>query len=237
MKILKVIHDAEPQPQNETIKRFAVRAILFDEQRLIPLLFVQKYNYHKLPGGDLEAREEPGRALSKLLEETGCRAEITQSIGRIVEYRSQYNLEQTSDCYLGHVKSKTRPNFTAKETDEGFELVWLNLSEAIKTLESDQPSNYEGLFVQPRELTFLNQAKKIIQDQSKKTNPVIKSGTKRSDIKPGLKVAIVLKKDQPTGELTTGVVKDILTGSSEHHRGIKVRLQDGRVGRVQQIFN
>jgi len=61
-------------------------------------------------------------------------------------------------------------------------------------------------------------------------------GTKRSNIKPGIEVDIVLKKDQPTGRLTHGSVKDILTGDSQHHRGIKVRLQDGQVGRVQKIY-
>ncbi len=60
--------------------------------------------------------------------------------------------------------------------------------------------------------------------------------TNRDDIKPGLRVKIVLKRDQPTGELTEGVVKDILTPSSHHPRGIKVRLEDGQVGRVQVIL-
>ncbi|MFH1781398.1 MAG: YwbE family protein [Patescibacteria group bacterium] len=62
-------------------------------------------------------------------------------------------------------------------------------------------------------------------------------GTNREDIYPGLEVDIVLKKDQPTGKLTHGKVKDILTSSSQHHRGIKVRLEDGQVGRVQKIYN
>jgi len=60
--------------------------------------------------------------------------------------------------------------------------------------------------------------------------------TNRSDIKPGLRVKIVLKKDQPAGDLTEGVVKDILTSSPNHPRGIKVRLEDGQVGRVQVIL-
>ncbi len=60
--------------------------------------------------------------------------------------------------------------------------------------------------------------------------------TNRDDIKPGLRVKIVLKKDQPTGELTEGIVQDILTPSSHHPRGIKVRLEDGQVGRVQEIL-
>jgi uncharacterized repeat protein (TIGR03833 family) len=60
--------------------------------------------------------------------------------------------------------------------------------------------------------------------------------TNRSHIKPGLRVRIVLKKDQRTGALTEGVVKDILTNSPTHPHGIKVRLEDGAVGRVQEII-
>lgn len=62
------------------------------------------------------------------------------------------------------------------------------------------------------------------------------SGTYRRNIRPGIKVAIVLKEDQPTGDLTTGVVRDLLTSSDEHPRGIKVRLQSGQVGRVKIIY-
>ena len=58
----------------------------------------------------------------------------------------------------------------------------------------------------------------------------------RENIKPGMKVLIVLKKDQKTGTLTEGVVKDLLTKVPKHHRGIKVRLEDGQIGRVQQII-
>ncbi|WP_320045907.1 YwbE family protein [uncultured Ilyobacter sp.] len=62
-------------------------------------------------------------------------------------------------------------------------------------------------------------------------------GKKRADIKPGIKVKIVLKKDQRTGKLTEGIVKDILTNSSTHPHGIKVRLTSGDVGRVQEIID
>ncbi|MEC2057438.1 YwbE family protein [Peribacillus psychrosaccharolyticus] len=61
------------------------------------------------------------------------------------------------------------------------------------------------------------------------------NGQNRKDIKPGIEVEIVLKADQRTGKLTTGTVKDILTNSSTHPHGIKVRLTDGQVGRVQKI--
>jgi len=60
-------------------------------------------------------------------------------------------------------------------------------------------------------------------------------GSKRSNIKPGIKVAIVLKKDQRSGNLTEGIVQDILTNSANHPHGIKVRLESGDVGRVKEI--
>ena len=62
------------------------------------------------------------------------------------------------------------------------------------------------------------------------------NGQTRANISPGLEVDIVLKKDQRTGALTRGVVKDILTNSPFHPHGIKVRLQDGQVGRVKEII-
>ncbi len=62
------------------------------------------------------------------------------------------------------------------------------------------------------------------------------NGKNRSDIKAGLNVKIVKKEDQATGKLTVGIVKDLLTNSSSHPHGIKVRLSDGSVGRVQEII-
>ena len=58
----------------------------------------------------------------------------------------------------------------------------------------------------------------------------------RKNIRAGLKVAVVLKQDQRTGKRTVGIVKDLLTNSSNHPHGIKVRLTDGQVGRVQEIL-
>jgi len=63
----------------------------------------------------------------------------------------------------------------------------------------------------------------------------VSDGTLRSNLRPGLKVAIILKKDQRSGTLTTGVIDKLLTSAPKHTRGIKVRLTDGQVGRVQSI--
>lgn len=62
------------------------------------------------------------------------------------------------------------------------------------------------------------------------------SGTKRENIKKGIKVKVVQKQDQRSGKLTEGVVMDILTNSATHHHGIKVRLENGIVGRVKEIL-
>ena len=60
-------------------------------------------------------------------------------------------------------------------------------------------------------------------------------GRNRQDVAPGADVSVVLKEDQPTGKLTRGIVQELLTRSAFHPRGIKVRLQGGKIGRVQVI--
>jgi uncharacterized repeat protein (TIGR03833 family) len=71
--------------------------------------------------------------------------------------------------------------------------------------------------------------------RAKQRNNKMSSGIKRSDIQAGLKVSIVLKQDQRSGQLTEGIVKEILTKSPTHPHGIKVRLENGLVGRVKAI--
>lgn len=62
-------------------------------------------------------------------------------------------------------------------------------------------------------------------------------GTKRNEIRIGSHVKIVLKKDQGSGRLTEGIVKALLTSAAVHHRGIKVRLESGEIGRVKEIIS
>ena len=72
---------------------------------------------------------------------------------------------------------------------------------------------------------------------SKKRDGLMGNGTKRADIQVGIKVSVVLKQDQRSGKLTEGVVRDILTKSATHPHGIKVRLENGLVGRVKSIHS
>ena len=66
---------------------------------------------------------------------------------------------------------------------------------------------------------------------------IMNKGTNRANIKEGLSVGIVLKQDQRNGKITQGVVGRILTKSSSHPHGIKVKLKDGQVGRVKEIYS
>jgi uncharacterized repeat protein (TIGR03833 family) len=82
-------------------------------------------------------------------------------------------------------------------------------------------------------LFFLDKQPYISSNSPNIMNP----GSDRKNIKIGLRVGIVLKQDQKSGKITTGIVKRILTNSPSHPHGIKVQLQDGRVGRVKEIHS
>ncbi|MFA5163490.1 MAG: NUDIX domain-containing protein [Patescibacteria group bacterium] len=162
--ILEIKDGKYPDNPSEINIREAARAILFNDSRFIPLLFVSKHGFHKLPGGGLEEGEEITDALAREIEEeTGCQAEITGELGKIIEFRSRWKLKQTSYCYLGKITSQGKPNFTEKETLEGFKLVWLELDQAISQMEKERPDNYEGNFIQKRDLAFLKKARETLK--------------------------------------------------------------------------
>ncbi|MFA6485768.1 MAG: NUDIX domain-containing protein [Candidatus Magasanikbacteria bacterium] len=164
MKLLSEISDKDRNKNMPKMNvRKAARAVLFDNN-LIPLLFVSRYNYHKLPGGGIKKHESKINALKReSMEEVGCKIDALQELGKIIEYRSQFNLKQTSFCYSGNIISKGQPNFTKKELSDGFKIIWVTLNKAISILASDEPANYEGSFIQKRDLIILKEVKKTLQ--------------------------------------------------------------------------
>lgn len=164
MELIKNIKDRKIEDESSFDLREASRAILFDEKKLVPILYVSEYNYHKLPGGGIETGESREEALIReMLEEVGSEIEILGEVGKTIEYRTEINLKQISYCYFGKIVSKGEPNYTEKEINEGFNLIWLTLEKAIERLQTDKPENYEGLFIQKRDLAFLLKTKDIIE--------------------------------------------------------------------------
>jgi len=159
MKLTKTIQfkDLKPEEIEKFEIRRAARAVVFDQDKKIGILYVSKYNYHKLPGGGIETGEDIITALKReCLEEIGCNIETVSEIGEIIEYRDKWLFNQHSYCYLANlVGAKGSPDFTQKEKDNGFEIKWVSLEEAIKLLENDKPEGYEGGFIQIRDIAFL----------------------------------------------------------------------------------
>lgn len=151
----------EPDLILEEIREYreAARAVLFDERGLIPLLYVSKYRFHKLPGGGIEPGENRIEALIReAREEVGSAVEITGELGKVVEYRAA-DFQQTSYCFTGNIVSKGEPTFTEREIAHGFQLVWMPLDDAIAAVDQDRALNREGWFIRQRDLVFLTACK------------------------------------------------------------------------------
>lgn len=142
--------------------RDAARAVIFDENKLVALLYVSKEEYYKLPGGGVENLEDFKIALEReCREEIGCEIEVISEIGSIIEYRKIFNLKQSSYCYLVKVKNKKGlPSFTDEELEKGFRPVWLPYEDALKVLSNNIATSFEGKnYIVQRDLIFLNEAK------------------------------------------------------------------------------
>ncbi|MBT4277544.1 NUDIX domain-containing protein [Candidatus Falkowbacteria bacterium] len=163
MKLIKEIYQNEIGESNKDSIcykiRKASRAIVYNNDRKIALLFVSRDNYHKLPGGGIEKGEDIKIALNReILEEVGAEINVLDEIGATIEYRDEFEQLQISYCYEANQKGDlTDANFTEKEKNSGFKIKWVNLDEAIKLLEKDKPVNYVGKFIRHRDLLFLKE--------------------------------------------------------------------------------
>lgn len=154
--------EASAEERKEYRQRRAARAIVRDDEGNIALLAVTKHNYHKLPGGGIEQEEREIEALKReCLEEIGCAIDVDEPFGQIEEFRDKIKVHQISVCYTAKVVGeKGQPDFTQKELDKGFKIIWVPAEKAIEVLRDDQPNDYEGPFIQKRDLLFLEEALK-----------------------------------------------------------------------------
>lgn len=164
MQLLMEINKKDSGNKKITKTRNAVRVVLFDKKKQMPLLFVSKRNYHKLPGGGIDKSESKIEALNReLMEEVGAKIKITGEVGKIIEYKTQLNVKQISHCYMGKILAKGEPSFTEKELREGFQVQWVTIEQAISKIKKDKTENYEGKFIQKRDIEFLKKASELIK--------------------------------------------------------------------------
>jgi len=174
MKLLKEIFNADinevdQKPEGKFRERLAARAVLIDEDGRAAIIEAKNIKIHKILGGGIEKGENIELALEReILEESGCKGDVTHEVGMVIEHRSNINLKQTNYCFIANlVGKKGQPEFTKKEQAEGFELVWISIDEALKRFAMDQPIEYSAKFQQHRDNFFLNEAAKILKQRQK----------------------------------------------------------------------
>jgi 8-oxo-dGTP pyrophosphatase MutT (NUDIX family) len=170
MKLFKTIRDQDfgldTPPSTEKRERRASRVIVFDEERNVAILKVAKRGFHKLPGGGIDEGESIVDALRReTIEEVGCELANIEELGMVEEFRDKFGLHQISYCFVGDViGEKKPPKFEPGEIADGMVPVWLKLDEAIATLAAETDvQDYEGKFIQVRDLTLLEEAKKYLE--------------------------------------------------------------------------
>lgn len=165
MKQLKIIN-----PRNVSVSeadsyklRIAARAIVIDRDGLVALLHVARDSYYKLPGGGMEEGEDMMTGLKReCQEEIGCDIEVIKEIGSTVEYWKEDNEKQISHCYMAKVQGqKGRPNLTESEKERGFSIIWVPYKEAVDLFKKSIPTQFEGDYIIPRDLAFLEEAEKL----------------------------------------------------------------------------
>ena len=169
MNILKIIKDAdtgstllEPEQFED---RITARAVAFDKDNNVALIYSQKNNYHKLPGGGVEDGEDLETAMQReLIEEIGCVVENIKDLGIVEEYRNEVGLHQISYCYIADVVMKGIPKLEPNEIIEDYITKWIDLDTAIEILKKEGATkHYDGRFMQMRDITFLMEARDYIK--------------------------------------------------------------------------
>jgi 8-oxo-dGTP diphosphatase len=172
MKLLAEITEKDVNAESQPVEgklaynvRRACRVVLFNHEGKIALLHVKNLGSYSLPGGGLEAGETLEQGVAReLMEETGCIAEIQSEVGMNIEYRDNWTLLQLAFCFTAKVKEDSGIiNLMPDEIQNGLELHWIDLDEAIRLLEGVQPTDYDAKFFTRGSLTFLREAQKLIK--------------------------------------------------------------------------
>jgi ADP-ribose pyrophosphatase YjhB (NUDIX family) len=139
--------------------RKSARAVLLNEKGEVAVQYLEKYTFHKLPGGGVELGETIEEALVReVKEEVGCLAEILNPIGVVIEYRNKYNLLHISYAYTARVVGEVgEPALEAGEQEEGQKTLWLPPDVLFEKMTTDIPGKFEGYFILARERAIVKE--------------------------------------------------------------------------------
>lgn len=170
MKLLKELTNQDFGLKNKKVDEYrlrkAARAVVFDKEGKVAILYASAHGYHKIAGGGVEAGEDIKMALAReIYEETGCTATVKNEVGMIIEFRDDIKLLQISYCYIAQAKKHGNPHFTKKEKEAGFELKWFSVNEALKKFKKDDISHYNTKFMSTRDATFLKETQRIVKNK------------------------------------------------------------------------
>jgi len=169
MKLLKQITHGEPFESDEK-KYHSSRVVLLDEDNKVALMYVAKVKFYTLPGGQINENETAEQAaVREIKEETGCDCEIIMHLGLIEESSKVCSWNGTSSCYIARVTGeKDTPNLEQYEIEDGYQLQWQDLHEALKNITNqeikarDEREAGIGIIIQKRDIAMLDEAIKII---------------------------------------------------------------------------
>ena len=144
----------------------SVKAVIFNKENKIALLYVKKDGFYKLPGGGVESGESLDVALAREVhEEVGCEIEIIKELGEIEEYYDQIKLKKISYGYVAQMTGGASGTaFTDNEKSLGFELQWLDFKEAVNKMKNNKPDFYRGKFIWKRDMIFIQEALKVMNN-------------------------------------------------------------------------
>lgn len=145
--------------KSEYTLRKSARAVLLNSDGKMATQYLEKYTFHKLPGGGVDDGESLEEALRReVLEEVGCNCKILRPVGLVIEYRNKYKLLHISYCYVAEVVGVVgQPELEEGEVEEGQVTLWLTPEDALAKMKTDVPGKYEGNFILRREVSFLEE--------------------------------------------------------------------------------
>jgi ADP-ribose pyrophosphatase YjhB (NUDIX family) len=169
MELIREIYDSDIDSDDLGYRekfyemRKAARAIVFNENQEVAILYSRKNEYHKLPGGGVEEGESLIESLKReIKEEVGCDSEIKGELGIVIECKNGHKKIQISYCYIANIKGDImNTSYTKNEILEEFRLKWMSLDAAIRIFKEDSPLDYTGKFIRERDLTFLKKMRDI----------------------------------------------------------------------------